>query len=100
MPILANIIGTAYAGGTPFQAEIYYFNLARGMEIPFTIPYFRIVPAEPEYKVYDICVAVKGSLVFEIPAQKEFIKSMFEAWGIFISSETLYNKISKIARRK
>lgn len=81
MPILANIIGAAYAGGTPFQAEIYYFNLARGLEIPFTIPYFRVVPAEPQYKAYDIQVAIKGSLVFEVPSQKEYIKNMFEAWG-------------------
>ena len=81
MPILASIIGAAYAGGTPFQAEIYYFNLARGMEIPFTIPYFRIVPAEPEYKAYDVRVAIKGALRFEVPSQKEYIKAMFEAWG-------------------
>jgi membrane protease subunit (stomatin/prohibitin family) len=81
MPILASIIGAAYAGGTPFQAEIYYFNLARAMEIPFTIPYFRIVPAEPEYKAYDIRVAIKGALRFEVPSQKEYIKAMFEAWG-------------------
>ena len=81
MPILAGIIGAAYAGGTPFQAEVYFFNLARGMEIPFTIPYFRIVPAEPEYKAYDIRVAVKGALRFEVPIQKEYIKQMFETWG-------------------
>lgn len=81
MPVLASIIGAAYAGGTPFQAEIYYFNLARGMEIPFTIPYFRVIPSEPQYKAYDIRVAVKGTLVFEIPSQKEYIKSLFEAWG-------------------
>lgn len=81
MPILAGIIGAAYAGGTPFQAEVYFFNLARGMEIPFTIPYFRIVPAEPEYKAYDIRVAVKGALRFEVPTQKEYIKQMFETWG-------------------
>lgn len=81
MPVLANIIGAAYAGGTPFQAEVYYFNLARGMEIPFTIPYFRVVPAEAEYKAYDVQVAIKGSLVFEVPTQPEFIKQMFEAWG-------------------
>ncbi len=81
LPILSSIIGAAYAGGTPFQAEVYYFNLARNMEIPFTIPYFRIVPAEAEYKSYDIQVAIKGSLVFEVPSQKEYIKAMFEAWG-------------------
>lgn len=81
LPILSSIIGTAYAGGTPFQAEVYYFNLAKNMEIPFTIPYFRIVPAEAEYKAYDIQVAIKGSLVFEVSSQKEYIKYLFEAWG-------------------
>lgn len=81
LPILSSIIGTAYAGGTPFQAEIYYFNLAKNMEIPFTIPYFRIIPAEPEYKAYNIQVAVKGSLTFEVSSQKDYIKYLFEAWG-------------------
>lgn len=81
MPILASIIGAAYAGGTPFQAEVYYFNLAKGMEIPFTIPYFRIVPAEAEYKAYNIEVAIKGTLAFEVSSQKEYIKYLFEAWG-------------------
>ena len=27
-PVLANIIGLAYQGDTPFQAEVYYINLA------------------------------------------------------------------------
>lgn len=81
LPILSSIIGAAYAGGTPFQAEVYYFSLAKNMEIPFTIPYFRIVPAEPEYKAYDIQVAIKGTLAFEVSSQKEYIKYMFEAWG-------------------
>ena len=81
LPILSSIIGAAYAGGTPFQAEVYYFNLAKNMEIPFTIPYFRIVPAEPEYKVYAIDVAIKGTLAFEVSSQKDYIKYLFEAWG-------------------
>ena len=81
LPILSSIIGAAYAGGTPFQAEVYYFNLAKNMEIPFTIPYFRIVPAEPEYKAYAIEVAIKGTLAFEVSSQKEYIKCLFEAWG-------------------
>jgi len=81
LPILASIVGLAFAGGSPFPAEVYYFNLARNMEIPFVIPYFRVVPAEPEFKTYDIRVAVKGTLVFEVSSQPEFIKFLFEAWG-------------------
>ena len=81
MPILSSIVGLAYGGGTPFQAEVYYVNLAKGMEVPFFIPPFRIIPAEPEYKAYDIQVSVKGSLAFEISTQPEYIKYLMESWG-------------------
>ena len=60
MPVLASIVGLAYKGGTPFQAEVYFINLSRGMELPFTIPYFRVIPSEPEYKAYE-----KAKLAFE-----------------------------------
>lgn len=81
MPVLANIIGAAYAGGTPFQAEIYFINLAMGMEIPFTVPFFRVVPSEPEYKAYNVEVAIDGTLVFQASRTPENIKYLFEAWG-------------------
>lgn len=81
MPILSSIVGLAYGGGTPFQAEVYYINLAKGMEIPFFVSPFRIIPAEAEYKAYDIQVSVKGSLVFEVSTEPEYIKYLMEAWG-------------------
>ena len=34
-PILSQIIGLAYEGGTPFQAEIYFINLARIIQVKF-----------------------------------------------------------------
>ncbi len=81
MPVLASIVGMAYKGGTPFQAEVYYINLARGMELPFTIPYFRVIPSEPEYKAYDIEVAVKGAMAFQVPTDPAMVKYFLEAWG-------------------
>ena len=81
MPVLASIVGLAYKGGTPFQAEVYYINLARGMEIPFTIPYFRVIPSEPEYKAYDIEVAVKGAMAFQTPTDPQMVKYFLESWG-------------------
>lgn len=81
MPVLASIVGLAYNGGTPFQAEVYFINLAKGMEIPFTVPYFRVIPSEPEYKAYDIQVAVKGALAFQIPTDPAMIKYFLESWG-------------------
>ena len=81
MPVLSSIVGLAYKGGTPFQAEVYFINLAKGMELPFTIPYFRVIPSEPEYKAYDIEVAVKGALAFQIPTTPDAVKYFFESWG-------------------
>ena len=81
MPVLASIVGLAFVGGSPVPAETYFISQAKNMEIPFLIPFFRVIPAEPEFKVYDVRVAVKGSLVFEVPSQPDSIKYMFEAWG-------------------
>lgn len=80
-PVLASIIGLAYAGGTPFQAEVFFVNLERGMDVRFTVPFFRVIPAEPEYKPYDIRVAVQGSVAVELPRQPEYIKYVLESWG-------------------
>jgi len=80
-PVLASIVGLAYAGGTPFQAEIYFINLAKGMELPFTVPFFRVIPAEPEYRVYDVQVAIKGAITFEVPADANIVKYLLESWG-------------------
>ena len=96
-PVLSSIVGAAYAGGTPFQAEVYYINMMRNLEIPFMIPFFRIVPAEPQFKAYDIQVAVKGSLVFEVSTDNEYIKYLFEAWGgNDVTLEELKNKMSTL----
>lgn len=81
MPVLASIVGLAYKGGTPFQAEVYFINLAKGMELPFTVPYFRVIPSEPEYKAYDIEVAIKGAMAYQIPTDPAMIKYFLEAWG-------------------
>ena len=92
MPVLASIVEVAYKGGTPFQAEVYFINLAKGMELPFVIPFFRVIPAEPEYKAYDVEVAIKGSMTFEIPTQQEFMKYFLEAWGSIDTSMADFEK--------
>lgn len=101
MPVLANIIGAAYDGGTPFQSEVYFINLAKNMELDFTIPFFRVIPFEPEYKAYNVEVAIDGSVVFEAPTNPEDIKYMFEAWG---GSDTtldeLYDKMHNIVAQE
>ncbi len=91
MPVLASIVGLAYKGGTPFQAEVYFINLSRGMELPFTIPYFRVIPSEPEYKAYEIEVAVKGAMAFQVPTDSAMLKYFLESWGTVDTTITEFN---------
>ena len=72
LPILANIIGLAYDGNTPFQAEIYFINLAKIIQIKFAVPYFDLF--DPRFLDFGIPTAVRGTLTFQISDYREFIK--------------------------
>ncbi|MBQ1218493.1 MAG: SPFH domain-containing protein [Bacteroidales bacterium] len=39
-PVLSSIMGLAYGGDTPFQAEVYFINLAGNVKMPFFINQF------------------------------------------------------------
>ncbi len=71
-PIISNIIGLAYAGQTPFQAEVYFINLAGINQIRFGIPYFNVY--DPRFLDFGVPVAVRGSISFNITDYKAFIK--------------------------
>jgi membrane protease subunit (stomatin/prohibitin family) len=71
-PVLSNIIGLAYEGGTPFQAEIYFINLARITQIKFGVPFFDIY--DPRFVDFGVPVAVRGTISFQIQDYREFIK--------------------------
>lgn len=71
-PVLASIIGLAYEGGTPFQAEIYFINLAQIIQVKFCVPFFEVY--DPRFEDFGIPVAVRGSVSFKIKEYREFIK--------------------------
>lgn len=71
-PVLASIMGLAYEGGTPFQAEIYFINLARVIQIKFGVPFFDVY--DPRFSDFGVPVAVRGTISFRIDDYKEFIK--------------------------
>ena len=71
-PVLASIVGLAYDGGTPFQAEVYYINLARVIQVPFAVPFFDIY--DPRFLDFGVPVAVRGRISFNISDYREFIK--------------------------
>ena len=71
-PVLASIVGLAYDGGTPFQAEIYFINLAQIIQIKFVVPYFDVY--DPRFVDFGVPVAVRGTISFKISDYREFIK--------------------------
>lgn len=71
-PVLINLLGAAYNGDSPFQAEIYFINMARIIQIPFAVPYFDLY--DPRYLDFGVPTAVRGKISFNIADYKEFIK--------------------------
>ena len=71
-PVLASIVGLAYEGGTPFQAEVYFINLARIIQVKFAVPFFDVY--DPRYLDFGVPVAVRGTISFQISDYREFIK--------------------------
>ena len=71
-PILTSIIGLAFGGASPFQAEIYFINLAGNVQIKFGIPYFDVF--DPRFLDFAVPMAVRGTITFNITDYKGFIK--------------------------
>lgn len=71
-PVLSSIIGLAYEGGTPFQAEIYFINLSRIIQVRFGVPFFDVY--DPRFADFSVPVAIRGTISFSIADYREFIK--------------------------
>lgn len=71
-PVLSNIIGSAYGGSTPFQAEVYFINLARIIQVKFGVPFFDVY--DPRFADFGVPVAVRGTVSFRIDDYRKFIK--------------------------
>lgn len=72
LPVIASIVGLAYKGGTPFQAEVYFINLARIIQVRFGVPFFDVY--DPRFLDFGVPVAVRGTISFKIEDYNEFIK--------------------------
>lgn len=71
-PVLSSIVGMAFGGESPFQAEVYYINLQGSNQVRFAVPYFDV--ADPRLPDYPVPVAVRGTLTFALEDYKNFIK--------------------------
>ncbi len=72
LPVLSSIVGLAYDGGTPFQAEVYFINLAQIVQVKFAVPFFDVY--DPRLEEFGVPTAVRGTISFKINNYKEFIK--------------------------
>ncbi|WP_159701602.1 SPFH domain-containing protein, partial [Massilia sp. 9I] len=71
-PVLSSLVGLAFGGQAPFQAEVYFINLAGNIRMPIGVPYFDVF--DPRFLDFPVKVAVRGSLVFNITDYRAFIK--------------------------
>jgi len=71
-PVLSSIVGLAFGGASPFQAEIYFINLSGIIQIKFGVPYFDVF--DPRFLDFGVPVSVRGTISFKITDYKEFIK--------------------------
>lgn len=71
-PILTNIVGAAFGGASPFQAEIYFINLSGNIQVKFGIPYFDVF--DPRFLDFAVPMAARGTITFNLTDYKSFIK--------------------------
>ncbi len=71
-PILSSIVGLAFGGASPFQAEIYFINLSGNIQVKFGIPYFDVF--DPRFLDFAVPMAVRGTITFNITDYKGFMK--------------------------
>jgi membrane protease subunit (stomatin/prohibitin family) len=71
-PILTSIVGAAFGGASPFQAEIYFINLSGNVQVRFGIPYFDVF--DPRFLDFAVPMAARGTITFNLTDYKAFIK--------------------------
>ena len=71
-PVLASIVGAAFGGASPFQAEVYFINLSGIIQIRFGIPYFDVF--DPRFLDFAVPMSARGTITFNITDYKAFIK--------------------------
>lgn len=71
-PVLASLVGMAFGGNSPFQAEVYFINLQGNNQLRFAVPYFDVF--DPRLPDHGVPMAVHGTMTFNITDYRAFIK--------------------------
>jgi membrane protease subunit (stomatin/prohibitin family) len=72
LPVLANIIGLAYGGNSPFQAEVYFINKGQAPQLRWGVPYFDAF--DPRFPDFPVPVCAHGNITFCIADVKRFVE--------------------------
>jgi membrane protease subunit (stomatin/prohibitin family) len=96
-PVLSSIVGVAFGGSSPFQAEIYFFNLADNVQINFGVPYFDV--ADPRFLDFTVPVAVRGMITFNITDVKQFIRlNRLQDFSLDVFNNQIKGMVQKFVR--
>ncbi len=71
-PVLSSIVGMAFGGSSPFQAEVYFINIQSNNQLRFAVPYFDVF--DPRLPDHGVPMAVRGTITFNITDYRNFIK--------------------------
>jgi membrane protease subunit (stomatin/prohibitin family) len=74
LPVIANIIGMAYGGDSPFQAEVYFINMGQATQLKWGVPYFKAFDCNPEFAYLGVPVCANGTITFQISDVKRFVE--------------------------
>lgn len=77
-PVLSSIVGAAFGGASPFQAEVFFINTAGSIRLPFFVK--RISLSEKWQQRLFVPASVKGAITFSITDYRAFI-SKFQMSG-------------------
>jgi len=72
LPVLSSIIGLAYGGDSPFQAEIYFINKGQAPQLKWGVPYFDAF--DLRFPDLPVPVAANGNITFSIADVKRFVE--------------------------
>jgi membrane protease subunit (stomatin/prohibitin family) len=72
LPVLASIIGLAYGGDSPFQAELYFINLGQATQFKWGVEWFDAF--DPRYPDFPVPVAASGTVTFSISDVDAFMR--------------------------
>jgi len=71
-PVISSILGLAYDGQSPFQAEVYFINLQGQQDLTFGVPYFDVF--DNRFLDFPVRMAARGSIKFKLTNYRAFIK--------------------------